>query len=129
MGGIDFIPLDFWDSSWVVRGQLTIWRLFLEVVALSDEFALSMCVLCDGNLRRGGGRTFPRHAATIAVAVRASGKRGGAGFWGGWVFGDLSATVVVAVPVCMDEGWLTSLGMVAAAGLGMSRWLNELVYQ
>ena len=63
--------------------------------------------------------TFPCDAAAMSVAVRAFGKRDGAGFSGGCFFGDLSTTMVVAVLVCVDEGLLTSLGMVAVAGFGM----------
>ena len=59
------------------------------------------------------------------LAVLTSRERGSVGFWGGWVF---AATAMVAVAICVDEGSLTSAGMVAVAGLGMIRLLNELVY-
>ena len=43
-------------------------------------------------------------------------------FWGGWVF---AATAMVAVAICVDEGSLTSAGMVAVADLGMIRLLTN----
>ena len=69
------------------------------IVALADEF-VALRVRRDGNLGRGGGLTFPRDAAVMAVAVLASGERGGAGFLGRWVFwGLMVMAAVMAFPV------------------------------
>jgi len=65
--------------------------------ALADEFVALR--VQRGNLGRGGGMTFPRDAAAMAVAILAS-DESGAGFSGRWVFGDwLVTAAAMAFPV------------------------------